>query len=70
LIFLGRFAYKGKEERQRAQVLNDAVVGLIFAITIVNIFIATFGIDDEKTTLLRLQAAGDRRDIEPLTKHG
>ena len=70
LIFLGRFAYKGREERQRAQELNDAVVGLIFAITVVNIFIATFGIDDEKTTLLRLQAAGDRSDIEPLTNRG
>lgn len=68
LIFLGRYAYKGKEERQRAQVLNDAVVGLIFAITVVNIFIATFGVDDEKTTFLRLCDGSNNK--EPLTKSG
>lgn len=57
LIVIGHFDYKQKENRRRPQVMNDIVVGIIFTITIVNIFIAAFGVDDERTTYLRWKAA-------------
>ena len=53
LIFVGRFDYKRQEERKKTQTMNDVVVVLIFTITVVNIFIATFGVDDERTTMMR-----------------
>ena len=53
LIFVGRFDFKRLEERKRTQNMNNIVVALIFTITVVNIFIATFGIDDERTTFMR-----------------
>jgi hypothetical protein len=37
--------------------MNDVVVIFIFGITFVNIFIATFGIDDERTTYQRWKEA-------------
>jgi len=53
LIFVGRFDYKRVEDRKRTQTMSSVVVSLIFAITVVNIFIATFGVDDERTTFMR-----------------
>lgn len=66
LIFISRYDYKRKEDRTVAQNLNDAVVVFIFAITTVNIFIAAFGVDDEKTTFLRWKQSADTIS-EPLS---
>jgi len=46
LIFIGRYDYRRKEHKLRAQVVNNITVILIFTITVLNIFIATFGVDD------------------------
>lgn len=53
LIFIGRYDFKRKEARHIPQILSDVVVLVIFVITVVNIFIAAFGVDDERTTFLR-----------------
>lgn len=66
LIFISRYDYKRKEDRAITQNMNDTVVIFIFAITIVNIFIATFGVDDEKTTFLRWKQSADASS-EPLS---
>lgn len=55
LIFIGRYDFKRKEGRQLPQILSDIIVLVIFVITVVNIFIAAFGVDDERTTFLRWQ---------------
>ncbi len=48
--------------------MSDTIVIIIFTITIVNIFIATFGVDDEKTTFLRWMKETDSESSkEPLT---
>ena len=59
LIFIGRYDYRDQENRKRPQLINNIVVALVFLITIVNIFIASFGVDDERTTFLRSK-------VEPL----
>jgi len=45
--------------------MNDVVVTMIFAITIVNIFIAAFGVDDERTTYLRWKTASSTEPVDP-----
>lgn len=68
LIFISRYDYKRKEEKNVAQIMSDTIVIIIFTITIVNIFIATFGVDDEKTTFLRWMKETDSESSkEPLT---
>ncbi|EFX81352.1 ninjurin-1-like [Daphnia pulex] len=57
LVFVSRKDYKRREVNEATRILNDVVVVLIFAITFVNIFIATFGIDDERTTYERWKQA-------------
>lgn len=66
LVVIGRLDYLRKEGRQVTQTLSDVVVLIIFVITVVNIFIATFGVDDERTTFLRWQAERARSSSEPL----
>jgi len=44
LLVLGSIKGKDLKEKQRANVLNNVTVGFIFLITIINVFIAAFGI--------------------------
>jgi len=44
LLVLGSMEGKNVEQRKAAHRLNDVTVGFVFAITIINIFIAAFGI--------------------------
>ena len=44
LLVLGSIRGKDLKEKQRANVLNNVTVGFIFLITIINVFIAAFGI--------------------------
>ncbi|WAR25989.1 NINJ1-like protein [Mya arenaria] len=46
LLILGSMEPNGKhlEERRTAHRLNDVIVGFVFVITVINIFIAAFGI--------------------------
>ena len=44
LVVLGRKNIENAEEKQSAKRLNDKTVGLVFAITVLNIFIGGFGI--------------------------
>lgn len=44
LLVLGSNKIRNAKEKKTANVLNDITVGLIFVITIVNVFIAAFGI--------------------------
>ncbi|XP_045201143.1 ninjurin-2-like [Mercenaria mercenaria] len=44
LLVLGRMVWRSDEEKRRANVLNNVTVGFVCAITIVNVFIAAFGI--------------------------
>lgn len=66
LVIISRYDYKKKEERNIPQIMSDVVVIFIFTITIVNIFIATFGVDDERTTFLRWKQASTDASSEPL----
>lgn len=67
LVFISRYDYKKKESKDVTQIMSDVVVIFIFAITVVNIFIATFGVDDERTTFLRWkQATTGDASSEPL----
>jgi hypothetical protein len=66
LVFISRYDYKKKEAKDVTQIMSDVVVIFIFAITIVNIFIATFGVDDERTTFLRWKQASTGASSEPL----
>lgn len=65
LVFISRYDFKRKEDRGIVQTMNDIVVIFIFAITVVNIFIAAFGVDDERTTFLRWKQSADS-STEPL----
>ena len=44
LLVLGSMEAKTPEEKQHVHKLNDTTVGLIFVITVLNVFIAAFGI--------------------------
>jgi hypothetical protein len=44
LLVLGSKEVKSPEEKRHVNILNDSTVGLIAAITVINIFIAAFGI--------------------------
>ncbi|KAL4226446.1 hypothetical protein ACF0H5_014429 [Mactra antiquata] len=44
LIVLGGMHGKTENDKQRANKLNDFTVGVVFAITVLNVFIAAFGI--------------------------
>jgi hypothetical protein len=44
LLVLGSMEGKTTEQRKSANTLNNVTVGFVFAITVVNIFIAAFGI--------------------------
>lgn len=44
LIFKGRFDIKGKSKSPQAKKINNYVVVGVFLITIINVFIATFGV--------------------------
>nr|CAH0101148.1 unnamed protein product [Daphnia galeata] len=57
LVCVSRKDYKRKDVSERTKIMNDVVVIFIFGITFVNIFIATFGIDDERTTYQRWKEA-------------
>lgn len=70
LVFISRYDFKRKEDRNIAQTLNDVVVIFIFTITIVNIFIAAFGVDDERTTFLRWKQQSTDASSEPLFSYG
>ena len=65
LIFVSRKDYKRNEVNERARIMNDVVVIFIFAITFVNIFVAAFGIDDEKTTYERWKQTSTDVSSEP-----
>ena len=57
LVFVSRKDYKRREVNEATRSMNDVVVVLIFSITFVNIFIATFGIDDEKNNIWTMEAS-------------
>ena len=44
LLVLGSMEVKTVEEKRHVHKLNDTTVGLIFVITVLNVFIAAFGI--------------------------
>ena len=44
LLILGGMEVKTAEEKRHVHIVNDVVVGFIFAITVINVFIAAFGI--------------------------
>ncbi|KAK4015663.1 hypothetical protein OUZ56_030637 [Daphnia magna] len=70
LVCVSRKDYKRKDVREGTRIMNDVVVILIFAITFVNIFIATFGIDDERTTFLRWKQTATDIPSEPYSPTG
>ncbi|XP_057374066.1 ninjurin-1-like [Daphnia carinata] len=70
LVCVSRKDYKRKDVREGTRIMNDLVVILIFAITFVNIFIATFGIDDERTTFLRWKQTATDIPSEPHSPTG
>lgn len=70
LVCVSRKDYKRKDVREGTRIMNDVVVILIFAITFVNIFIATFGIDDERTTFLRWKQSATDIPSEPYSPTG
>ncbi|KAI9556674.1 hypothetical protein GHT06_016464 [Daphnia sinensis] len=70
LVCVSRKDYKRKDVREGTRIMNDVVVILIFAITFVNIFIATFGIDDERTTFLRWKQTATDIPSEPYPPTG
>ncbi|XP_060075707.1 ninjurin-1-like [Ylistrum balloti] len=46
ILFLGLTEEEEKEEGTRASKINNSVVGLIFLITVLNVFIGGFGISE------------------------
>lgn len=45
LIFMGRYDVSHKETARKADILNSVVVVAVFFITVINVFISSFGVD-------------------------
>lgn len=51
LIFKGRYDMKGEEKFKHANTMNNYVVGGVFLITIVNVFVAAFSMNPSQPNL-------------------